>query len=491
MQTNIVPRETSPSPSFRERQRAMKAHTMPIVPSVGQILAGNNPQQAMPQPSPTGSNGSLPARRSPPTTSRISPAAAKLSSAAHMSPNSRGEHTPDRAREGGMSRKDCRKSNVQTNSRVSCKGRRGVAYAGGAASSTLHLQHSVATVKDPAVERVRATDRSSPKEVDNSLKRQVREKERDSPKTRERSQTTSSASSQLADAQPLGQRTPEYRGSPPFHTPLASPSERSAAYGQYIPDSYQQQPASVPPQAVPRKPVPVLNPEATPLRTTPPGVQKIPGQPQPSLPVNARATDRALPLQEEPEEDIGHEFPEQSPEYDDRHHGSPTPSSDVYPDGHASRYDDRREHGSNRSHSESDDETLNEEVQEKLHQKSEGEESSGFTPRSPTTNLPERPSQGQYSPSTANAQYNPAAHVPYSQATIDNQKTVRAKHRVPLTDQVGMRNLDPALFDQNSIKSNGSNGVNSSHGRTHSLPEQGFPDHYQNLPKELSPSPPL
>ncbi|KAF7799972.1 hypothetical protein EIP86_011215 [Pleurotus ostreatoroseus] len=524
MQNNIVPRETSPSPSFRERQRVMKAHTMPIVPSVSQVLAATNAQQVMQQPSPTGSTGSLPARRSPPATSRISPAAAKLSSSAHMGSNSRGEHTPDRAvspppllhsqstpvvqqipntqpqigmlaaqprpvprvappqflsqyqmGEGWhvteellaeIERADQQQGQLQ--------GTSGVAYAGGAASSTLHLQHTVATVKDPAVERVRTTDRSSPKEVDSGMKRQVREKERDSPKTRERSQTTSSTSSQHSDLQSMTQRTPEYRGSPSFHTPLSSPGERTAGYAQYIPESYQQQQVQGTAQSVPRKPVPVLPPDAPSMRTTPPGAQKMTSPPQPSQPVNVRATDRALPLQEEQEEDIGHEFPEQGTEYDERHHGSPTPSSDVYPDGHASRYDERREHPSNRSHSDSDDETLNEEVQEKLQQKSESEESSGFTPRSPTTNLPDRPSQGQYPPTSGNTQYPSSSHVPYAQATVENQKTVRAKYRVASTDQLGMRNLDSRLFDQNgAVKTNGTNG---SHNRSNSLPEQVLAD---------------
>lgn len=256
---------------------------------------------------------------------------------------------------------------------------------------------------------------------------------------------------------------------------MSSPSERTAGYAQYVPESYQQQQSQSSAQAVPRKPVPVLTPEM-PSRTTPPGTQKN-GQSQPPQLSNVRATDRALPLQEEQEEDIGHEFTEQGTEYDERHHGSPTPSSDVYPDGHASRYDERRELASIRSHSESDDETLNEEVQEKLQQKSEGEESSGFTPRSPTTNLPDRPNQGSYSPSSASTQYASAVNVPYTQATIESQKTIRAKHRVASTDQLGMRNLDPRLFDQNGTSK--SNGTNPSHSRANSLPEQGFVDHDQ------------
>ena len=66
---------------------------MPIVPSVSQVLAANTTQQIVSQPSPTGSNGSLPSRRSPPAASRISPVTAKHAS---MSVNARGDHTPER-----------------------------------------------------------------------------------------------------------------------------------------------------------------------------------------------------------------------------------------------------------------------------------------------------------------------------------------------------------------------------------------------------------
>ncbi|KAK7696548.1 hypothetical protein QCA50_001206 [Cerrena zonata] len=64
MQQSTVPREASPSPSFRERQRAAKSHSMPIVPSVSQILASAVPQNQ--QPSPTTSNSSHQSRRTPP-----------------------------------------------------------------------------------------------------------------------------------------------------------------------------------------------------------------------------------------------------------------------------------------------------------------------------------------------------------------------------------------------------------------------------------------
>ncbi|EED77254.1 predicted protein, partial [Postia placenta Mad-698-R] len=89
----ISPRESTPSPSFRDRQRATKSHSLPIVPSANQIL-NQNQQVVYPhaqQPSPTISNSSHQSRRSPPPTSRISPATSKMSAPALAR-----EHSPER-----------------------------------------------------------------------------------------------------------------------------------------------------------------------------------------------------------------------------------------------------------------------------------------------------------------------------------------------------------------------------------------------------------
>lgn len=314
------------------------------------------------------------------------------------------------------------------------QGTSGVAYAGGANSnSNLHLL----AAKDPTVERVRSSDRSSPKDFDTGAKRQAREKERESqsvresPKTRERAQTTSSISSQHLDSQPHIQRTPEYRGSPPFHAPMASPGERTAAYTQYVPDSYV--PAQSSAQQPTRKPAPAVPPETAPPRATPPATNMIQNQTQPA---QARASDRALPLQEEAEEDLGQDFTEHEPDYDDRRRSPVTSSSELYPE---KRYDNRGVHGPKVQPADEDDEdTLNEEAHDHLQPAKSDDEESGFTPRSPSTNLPDRPRE-QYS----------------QQLTDQSQKTLRTKHhRVGSTDQLGIRTFDPAMFEStmNSLR---------------------------------------
>ncbi|KAI0959100.1 hypothetical protein AcW1_004029 [Taiwanofungus camphoratus] len=532
--TQGAPRESTPSPSFRERQRAAKAHSLP---AVNQLLANQNQQLSYPQgqqPSPTASNSSHNSHRTPPTTSRISPVAAKMSAQTHAHerspertnsppalvhaqsqpivphlvplPPAGPQHTQSQPNVlahvtssplhprpinrvppppfltqyqgvdekwqvtdelmADIERADLQQAQAQFSHPA---GTSGVAYAGGAASSGFLLQHAKnVAAKDPAVERVRVSDRASPKDQDSSssqaaAKRQVRDKEREaqnvreSPKTRDRSQTISSISSH--DSQTASNRTPEYRGSPQYATPMASPGERTAAYTQYLPDGYQVnniQQGATPPAM--RKTVPgQVSTESAAMRLTPPAASKLATSTH-TPPLQAMATrppDRSLPVQEEPEEDVPHDYVNHEQEYDDRHRGSPTPSSDVYPEGHGPRHNARREHNGIATHAEEGDgdDTLIEETDEQRQQDKSGEDSeAGFTPRSPSVTLPERPRDAQYAGS--NVQYGQ-----YPQLNGESQRTVRVKHRSGPTDQLGMRSFDPAIFEStvNSLRSNGHN----------------------------------
>ncbi|TFY67074.1 hypothetical protein EVJ58_g1858 [Rhodofomes roseus] len=348
-------------------------------------------------------------------------------------------------------------------------GQSGFAYAGGAASSNLSL---VQPAKDPAVERVRASDRSSPKDQDAiTAKRQSRDKDsmnaRDSPKTRDRSQTVSSISSMEGHAAVA--RTPEYRGSPQFQAPMVSPGERTAVYTQYVPEGYRDQGGNTQvqgPTPPTRKPVPAVGTaEAAPTRLTPPATSKLVSSHTPPLQtMTSRPSERSLPLQEEPEEEVTH-YVDREPEYEDLHRGSPTPSSDLYPEG---RYEPRREHArhpSRGSDDEEDDVTLNDEDDD--HQQMQGKDGedsgsgSGFTPRSPTVPLPDRSRDAPYTSPTSQygsttAQYSSTPAQYQANTNADYQKTIRAKHRSGPTDQLGMRSFDPTMFEGtvNSLRSN-------------------------------------
>ena len=481
---NIAPREETPSPSFREKQRTIKAHSMPSVPSLGQILAQNG-QMMYPQgqqPSPTASNSSHQSRRSPPPTSRISPTAGKIASQseritdrptspqaptlahAHSTPivpqlanqSLPNPHHPRPVPRGAPPAFLTQFHNPEDRWAVTeelmaefehfnshPEGTAGVAYAGGAASSAVTVKRQD-SLKDPAVERVRAGDRASPKDPDGSsvgavqvAKRQVREKERqvqatrESPKGRERSNTASSQ--QLAGESHV--RTPEYRGSPQYQSPMASPGERTATYSQYVQEGYQAQTQGVVPAAS-RKAT-----ETNSTRLTPPTASKLAANTHtPPLQVmGARPPDRSLPLQET-EEDTGHDYDHDVPEYGPQLHGSPTPSSDLYPEGHVTnRYDARHEHRDDDVEDEDEDTLNNEDDEQHPQNKSSEDSEAGFTPRSPSAMLPERPRD--------------AVYVSQVNQYAENQKTIRPKARGGSTDQLGMRSFDPTMFERETVGS--------------------------------------
>ncbi|KAI0075411.1 hypothetical protein K474DRAFT_1664267 [Panus rudis PR-1116 ss-1] len=461
---------------------------MPTVPSVGQILAGSS--QLNQQSSPTASNTSSQSRRSPPPTSRISPITAKLGN-----PNGR-DRSPQRlnsppplvhsqtqpivtrpipripipqfltqypGNEEKWQMTPELLADIERADQVQGQllGTSGVAYAGGAASSS-HLP-----ARDPAVERVRASDRSSPKDSDGAAKRANKEREiataRDSPKTRERSQTTSSVVPPPLDSLVrTSDRVTDFHGSPPFQTPMASPAERTAAYTQYVPDSYQ--PSQVASVAVPRKPAPPANSvDVVSSRATPPAASKFHNQSPPLQPANSRPPDRSLPVQEEPEEDVSH--PDHKTDFYNSRPPSPSAPESVYAENHSPRYDGRRTQrsGSRTTADEhDDDQTLHDEFDDNHSNKSEDEDDSGFTPRSPSTTLPERPRDSQYSTATTQHVQN---NSQYNLGQLDNQKTIRAKHRSGSTDQLGMRGFDTALFENTVQTLRESPSASAMHGQ--------------------------
>ncbi|KAH8105441.1 hypothetical protein BXZ70DRAFT_887164 [Cristinia sonorae] len=525
MQNITVPREASPSPSFRERQRVLKTHSMPIVPSVSQVL--NASQQ---QPSPTATN---PSRRTPPPTSRISPVTGKLASGPHSSTGVR-DHSPERlnspppplvhahsqpilpqqfvssmqqtqpnvlahhprpinrgqppsflsqytsAEEKWQITEELMADFERAEQQGQLSGMSGVAYAGGAVSTLVHAQHNISTTaRDPAVERVRATDRSSPKDSDNNAKRQITkdrepQNSRESPKTRERSQTTSSAVAPRVEQEVVSQERPDYRASPPYQTPLTTPNERSAGYSQYIPDSYQS--ASNPPN---RKPVPTIVDSNT-SRTSPPSHTIAPGQSPSTQTTNPRPPARSLPVQEEPEEDVvAHDDTNGDVEY--REHRSPKHSPDIYVDAHSPRYDTHRAHrnGSHLSGEEGDATGLNEGLDGSGQQEKSGEDDdSGFTPRSPSTTLPERPRDSPYS-GTNGAYGTSTSQFSHTVAADNEQKTVRAKHRSAHSDHMNMRSFDPTLFEQSTVGALRSPSHDSQEQQQPSQPSQTSPRNEQ------------
>ncbi|KAJ7250372.1 hypothetical protein C8J57DRAFT_1355460 [Mycena rebaudengoi] len=282
---------------------------------------------------------------------------------------------------------------------------------------------------DPAVERIRATERVSPKALDGQQQRR-QPPLRESPKSRER-QPISPTAATFAQAQP---RTPE-SGSPAYHTPLQSPGDHEYSYNPY----HHEHSSS---QTTLTRRTSNAAPESRLLAVGTHG-QTPPLQ---AMSVNPRTPDRSLPVQEEQEDEVptiqgpggGHEFysdvrvPERST--------SPTPSSDLNPDGIANYEANLLAHGGRDSRAghreEDDDDTLIDQDLDDTVRPRAGhtppDEEEGYTPRSPQSNLP---------PDHA---MEPDRYPRYAAQNA----TIRARTRNGSTDQLGLRSFDPAMFAQ-------------------------------------------
>ncbi|TFY82324.1 hypothetical protein EWM64_g1696 [Hericium alpestre] len=277
---------------------------------------------------------------------------------------------------------------MSTQAPPNLSGLAGVAYAGGASSGAIPKTHFEAgsPPKDhPIMERLKASERVSPKEPENAqrsgatlVRRDTREKEKERDIGR-RGSLKRDPPSQLPPAlQPSHSQAPPREGSPQYHTPLTTPNEHTAAYTQYERELYAHPghaEASSPPgvrkvSASSSTSVPAQS-DSPALRGTPPTAPKVASQTPPAQTTKTRTPDKSLPVQEEPEEELveGNAKPVQDSErdrwgppasneymrydhdmqYEKQLRGltsqsSPTPSSDLHPEGRPSRYDDRHDH---------------------------------------------------------------------------------------------------------------------------------------------------
>ncbi|KAI0260896.1 hypothetical protein BC834DRAFT_897936, partial [Gloeopeniophorella convolvens] len=578
------PRETSPSPSLRERQRTTRGQ------STGSYQGSFNGQ-----PSPTASTASFHQRRSPPLTAQtISGSIRRATSPlAHHSTSRDG--TPERLTPPplpvhtmsqqnvhhqmpplphnhsqpnllqhssnqitpalGFARPPGRAAPPQFMSLESFQmtpeliaeidqahsmgaGMSGVAYAGGASSGPVSRNatqfESGSLPKESTLERVRSNERQSPRESGESptiLQRRdtARDHDRDTWE-RERDRELHRRGSMKRDIPPTvptQQPSPKVEAqrteSPQYLTPLSTPGEHTASYTQYDRELRTAQSAALPPSPpASRQNVPYTEP----LRTTPPSVAALTTQSPTGQSVKARTPDKSLPVQEEPEED-GTDEREQEREQDrwtpggsdygrhshrheqetrdvdrQRHIGSsPTPSSDLLPEGFDPRYDTRHERNGRDTHSQSqrkssdetqqqhDDDDDDDDGHERDFGRTQSQDEESYTPRSPSASLP--PERG------FNARSSPAHPQPQSRSQQHQQQAPRIRSRNGATDQLGLRSFDAASFDRTleQLKSlppehhhrsysapqiNPARNVNSPH-QVHS-PSHEEPDHFLDDP---------
>ncbi|KAF8164752.1 hypothetical protein B0H34DRAFT_686455 [Crassisporium funariophilum] len=453
-----MPREASPSPSLRDRPRALKAMSMPLVPSIAAFAAQQASQAQQSSPTIPNINNT---RRSPPvgqitrllptpphpnppnfqdmSERRMSPAPPPQQPSNQSNVNSHYARPIPRAPTGPFLNKfQNMEENWQMTAELMADIERADQQQAHYQSAQSHPYPSGARGESPSpargpnVERVRGSaERSSPNNPDNGQQRRQREQAvaRESPKARDR-QSNSPIVASYAQAQ-LQALTPERRMSPAQHSPL-------------VPLSSEPHPSSYHTQYNTRESPPVLrrtgNSETrlnvSTASQTPP-LQALP----------ARTPDRSLPVQEEAEDEIAPKNGSASHEnwqgkeqiHEQFRSPSPTPSSDLNPEGNAQRYDNSTRGKENASGHRDDDKSIHkrEEDPSQYAERSSAEEEG--TPRSPTVGLPDD-----------------NLAQPYFAQNLPNRVPVpipmRSKARNGSIDQV-MLGMDGALFDKQTPSS--------------------------------------
>ncbi|TFK63988.1 hypothetical protein BDN72DRAFT_802733 [Pluteus cervinus] len=424
MQHNMQPPETSPDPALRDRNRPIKPPTMPPMMFAN---AANQPPQVQSQNSP----GLPGVRRSPPpgqaqrllpsppqpsppnvqdgqTDVRVSPSPTNVNTA-YPRPI-RGPPAQFLSQFQAMSDNwemtDEFMAEIETAHLQQAQAQNVPQNLTQSSSHSYSLVDAGTPPKDPPVmDRTRANERTSPKELENAQRRQREQQARESPKNRDRQQNSPAA--------PTLRNSPDQRISPSYH------GEAAPAYSQYTRDS---------PQVARRQTLPESR-----------AVHTIASQSPPTQSIN-RIPDRSLPVQEEAEDepatisrnrDSWKDHPH-SPEQQQRHAGSPTPSSDLNPDGNGQRYDGGSHSGIDaRPIQRNDNDALIHLGEVDPHRSPDEDDS--YTPRSPTAGLPDDPRDKYYN----------------QQSSLNggNMRTVRARGRNSASDSLGLRTLDQ-VFDQ-------------------------------------------
>ncbi|KAH9962452.1 hypothetical protein BC827DRAFT_1267057 [Russula dissimulans] len=524
------PRENSPSPSFRERQRTSR----------GQSTSGfQGPYNG--QPSPTASTTSFHQGRSPPLAAQTVPGQIRRATSPLYHSTSR-DGSPDQVTSPPAPIHSTSQQNIthqvpsqpshnhtQSNllqlnanqmtpslgfarpvprappsqllslepfpmnsgligeidpAHASGAGMSGVAYAGGATSGpvsrTAQFEPS-SLPKESTLDHVRSGERPNPREPPSGspvIQRRdtARDKDRE---TWERDREHRRRGSVMRDPpppMPTQQPSPKLEvprsDSPQYFSALSAPGDHTASFGQHDRELRSAQVAALPPSPpAPRQNIPYMEP----LRSTPPSVAKLATQSPTGPSVKARTPDKSLPVQEEPEEGDAYEQHGEQEQERDRwtpggseygrhahrheqevrdlerpHHAtsSPTPSSDILPEGFDPRYDARHERSGRENSGQNQRKNSDEAAQKRDGDEEEDMQHSGrtqsqdeesYTPRSPSVALPSERNLGtRDSPG-------------HSQQRLHSQQSQpqppRIRSRNGAMDGLGLRSFDTASFE--------------------------------------------
>jgi hypothetical protein len=522
------PRENSPSPTFRERQRAARGQ------STSSFQGSYNGQ-----PSPTASTTSFHQRRSPPlaaqtvpgqirratsplyhSTSRdgspepppvptlsssqqsllhqLSPQQAHSRSQSDLLQHSANQMTPAL----GFARPVPRNAQPQFMSMDAFHmtpeliaeidqahsmgaGMSGVAYAGGISSGPIarSAQPEPSSLpKESTLERARSGERPNPRELGGGTagvqRRDTtsRDKDRDSWELHRRGSMKRDTPQGIPSQQSSPQLEIPRTDSPKYLPSLTGPPNDHGSYNPSDRELRSAQAAALPPSPpTVRQNVPYTEP----LRSTPPSVAKLAAQSPTVQSVKARTPDKSLPVQEEPEEDgadeqngnqeqerdrwtpggseYGRSAHRHEPEVRDpgrQHHStaSPTPSSDLLPEGYDSRYDARQERNGHGNHSQAQRKNSDEGKQKhegddddraQNSNRTQSQDEESYTPRSPSATLPPERGFGTRDSPVHSQQQQQAQQQQRHQAQVP-----RIRSRNGAMDGLGLHTFDPAAFQE-------------------------------------------
>ncbi|KAH9483255.1 hypothetical protein JR316_0005359 [Psilocybe cubensis] len=355
----------SPSPSLRERPRALKSQSMPLVPSIANF---NTPQSAQQQPSPTIPNNGM--RRTPPPgqVSRLLPTPPHPNPPNFSEEQSHYPRPPLRAPIAGYPNKFQELESQMTPEFFADIDRAAEQQqAQYQSSQQVHSFPRSESPKQANPDRARVPTEGSSPSIPDSVSRARREQlAREAPQTRQNSSPIASSFVQASS------HTPERRMSPAQHSPVIKTNEPHP--GSYL-AAYNAREAS----ATARR---ASNADSR-LNVT------MPSFSPPLQTIATRTPDRSLPVQEEDEvlskngtgwkvSTETNEEPYRSP--------SPTSSSDIQtPDpGSNQRFDASNVYRDEEKGSKKLDESHAQFVE-----RDSTEDDASYTPRSPATGLPE------------------------------------------------------------------------------------------------------
>ena len=397
-------------------------------------------------------------------------------------------------------------------------GMSGVAYAGGISSGPVSRTTQIepgSLPKESTLERARSGERPNPRELGGGTagvqRRDTtsRDKDRDSWELHRRGSMKRDTPQGMPAQQPSPQLEIQRTDSPKYLPSLTGAPNDHGSYNPSDRELRSAQAAALPPSPPTVRP---NVPYTEPLRSTPPQVAKLATQ-SPTQSVKARTPDKSLPVQEEPEDDGADEQNDHQEQERDRwtpggseygrsanrhelevrdpgrqHHptASPTPSSDILPEGYDPRYERNGHSQVQRKNSDEGKQNHNgdEEEHAQNSNRTQSQDEESYTPRSPSASLPPERGFGTRDSPVHSQQQQQAQQQQHQR---HQAQAPRIRSRNGAMDGLGLHTFDPANFVEHTLGQLMSHQPDQNH-RPYSSAQVNSPRHMTSPHQIHSPS---